>query len=255
MRSLLVVILVSLAALVPWQAASAQDDFNVCHVSSSYDVTLTSDGGLMFDRTGPAPRRVEIHDGRLLADGRSVTLNAADQGRLHAFQQTARALVPKVRAIAIDGVGLAADAVREQARESSPQMAASGELDAKLNAMTADFDARIKRSNSSHDWHGPAFQQYINRNVSTLVPLLASNLLQQAVQVALSGDLSRAAALRNSAANLATRLRKRVRDKLQVLKPRVRALCPSVQKMDRLENQLDARMPDGSRLNLLDIGQ
>src|SRR5699024_10554834 len=95
MRSLLVVTLVSLAALTPWQAASAQDDFNVCHVSSSYDVTLTSDGGLMFDRTGPAPRRVEIHDGRLLADGRSVTLNAADQGRLHAFEQTAQTLAPK----------------------------------------------------------------------------------------------------------------------------------------------------------------
>lgn len=242
------------AALLSWHAAAAQDSLNVCQVSSSYDVTLTS-AGLLFDRATPAPMRVLVHDGQLQADGRPVTLDAADRQRMQTFEQTARALAPKVKAIALRGVDLAAEAVREQARESTPQLAGSGELDARLDAIAGDLKARIERSNSSHDWHGAAFQQYVNQHVTTIVPLLAGDLLQQAMQVAISGDLDGASELRDRAAHLADSLRARVYGKLAVLKPRIRELCPAVRKMDQLENGLDASLPDGSRLNLLSVGQ
>lgn len=251
MRGLIMLAMLS-AALLPWRAAMAQDDLNVCHVGSSYDLTLTS-GGLLFDRTGPAPQRVQVHDGQLVADGVAVTLNAADRGRMAAFGRLADELAPKVRAIASQGVDLAAEAVREQARASEPQLAASGELDARLDAVVSDFKARIENSDSTHDWHGPAFQQYVNRHVMTLVPLLAGNLVQRSIQVAISGDLAQASELRDQAAHMADSLRSRIRRKLDALKPRVRALCPSVRKMDRLENNLDARLPGGSRLNLLSV--
>ena len=245
---------VALVALLPWRAAMAQDDLDVCQVESSYDVTLTS-GGLLFDRATPTPMRVLVHDGRLQVDGRPVALGAADRQRMQRFEQTARALAPKVKAIALQGVDLAAGAVREQARESTPQLAGSGELDARLDAIAADLKARIQRSDSSHDWHGTAFQQYVNQHVTTIVPLLASDLLQQAMQVAISGDLDGASELRDRAAHLADSLRTRVYGKLAVLKPRIRELCPAVREMDQLENDLDADLPGGSRLNLLSVGQ
>lgn len=243
----------ALAALMPWQATPAQEDLNVCRVDSSYDLTLTSDG-LLFDRAGPAPKRVRVHDGRLVADGVAVTLDAADRGRMAAFERTAAELEPKVRAIAVRGVDLAAEAVREQARASEPQLAASGELDARLDAVAADLKARIRRSDSTHDWHGPAFRQYLDRHVMTLVPLLAGDLLQRSIQVAVSGDLDKASELRDQAAHMAGDLRSRIRHKLAALEPRIRALCPSVRRMDRLENNLDARLPGGVRLNLLSAG-
>jgi polyhydroxyalkanoate synthesis regulator phasin len=242
-----------LLALAPWGATWAQDDLNVCHVSSSYDVTLSKDA-MVFDRADPRPRRVVIRGGHLSADGKAVPLDAVDQGRMAAFARTAMALVPKVRAIAMRGVNLAAAAVREQARTTIPQLAASGELDARLDAIAADLKQRIRHSDSTHDWHGPAFQQYVNQHVMKIVPFLAGELLQQAVEVALTGDLQRAARLRDRAATLAASLGDRVRAKLGTLKPDIHALCPSVRRLDELENGLDARLPDGSRLNLLTVG-
>lgn len=247
-------VVVLLAAVLPWRVAVAQSDLNVCHVQSSYDFSLSS-GGLLFDRTSPAPQRVWMHGGHLQADHQAISLAAADRQRVEDFQQTVEALLPKARAIALRGVDLAAEGVREQARVSTPQLAASGELDTRLEDLTANLKTRIQRSQSTHDWHGPAFQQYVDQYlVGNLVPLLASDMLQQAINVAISGDLDQASALRDRAANLADSLRSRVRGKLDQLKPRIRALCPSLQKLDALETHMDARLPNGSTLNLLSVG-
>lgn len=243
-----------LAGLSPWSAVVAQDTLDVCHAHSSYDLTVAPDA-LVFDRADAAPHEVRMHGGTLVVDGKAITLGPADQGRVQAFQRGVRDLIPEVRDLATQGVDLAAQAVREQARESAPQLAASGELDRRMDAEVAGFKSRIADSDSTHDWHGQAFRQYVGQRVAGIVPLLAGGMLQQSVGLAMSGDLDGVARLRGQAANLSAALQTRIRHKLTRLKPRIRALCPSVEALDRLEDGLDARMPDGSRLNLLTVGR
>lgn len=245
--------LILLAAWLPPGALMAQvDALDACHARSSYDLTLEGDA-LLFDRAGAAPRKVRMHDGELVVDGTAVELGPADQGRINAFERGVRALVPEARAIADQGVDLAAEAVREQARESAPALVSSGELDVRLEREARDLKARIAGSRSTHDWHGAAFQQYASQRLAGVVPLLAGGLLQQSVGLAMGGDLEGVARLREQAANLAATLQARIQRKLGQLRPRIQALCPAVNELDRLENGLDARMPDGSRLNLLTV--
>jgi len=144
--------------------------------------------------------------------------------------------------------------VREQADVSAPQAVASGQLDTRLDAVTGDLKARIARSHSSHDWHGPAFQKYTTRTAARIVPVLASGLLQQAVAMAVGGNLDGAAQLRQRAARMTTALRMRVRQKLQALRPQVQALCPSLQRIDQLESGIHTPLPGNVRINLIDMG-
>lgn len=243
--------MVLIAGVLTSGGAFAQSLLDTCHATSNYDVTI-NDNGVTFDRAQPEPRRVHLHDGRLGIDGKPVNLDAEDSDRVTLIERTVRALEPKVKTIADRGVDLAAQAVREQATASAS--GAGSELNARLASLTADLKARIAASHSSHDWHGPAFQQYANQTVTRLVPLLASGLLQQAVTAAMSGDLDAAAQLRQRATNMATALRTRIRQKLQVLRPQVQALCPSLQRMDQLETGIHTPLPDGIHVNLIDVG-
>ncbi|HET7663491.1 MAG TPA: DUF2884 family protein [Rhodanobacteraceae bacterium] len=243
---------VLLASAMASGGAHAQSLLDACHATSSYDVTI-SDNGVTFDRAQPEPRRVHLNDGRLGINGKPVNLDAEDSDRVTLIERTVRTLEPKVKAIADRGVDLAAQAVREQAAASAS--GESGELDARLASVSADLKARIAASHSSHDWHGPAFQQYANQTVARIVPLLASGLLQQAVTAALSGDLDAAAQLRQRATHMATALRTRIRQKLQVLRPQVQALCPSLRRMDQLESGIHTPLPGGVHINLIDVGK
>lgn len=236
--------------------ARAQDNdlLDACHASSSYDITIGADG-LHFDRAQPAPLRIDMHDGALRVDGATVALGAEDGDRVALFEQGVRALEPRVKTVAAHGVDLAAQAVREQAAQSAPNLAASGELDARLNARVRELKTRIADSHSTHDWQGDAFDRYANAIAADIVPLVAGDLAQQALTVAINGDLDGASALRDRAANLAGDLQQRVRQRLQALRPQVQALCPDIRRLDALESGIGARLPGGGRLDLVDIAR
>ncbi|MGH7290406.1 MAG: hypothetical protein ACREJT_04300, partial [Myxococcota bacterium] len=49
-------------------------------------------------------------------------------------------------------------------------------------------------------------------------------------------------------------LEARIQRKLETLQPEVDRLCPALRQLDTLESGMAATLPDGSRLNLVDIG-
>lgn len=245
----------AIAALLSCAVAQAQDsDLNVCHVSTSYDVTV-QENDVLFDRAQPQPRKILMHDGTLRVDGAPVALGSEDSDRVALFEQGVRALEPKVKAIADRGVDLAAQAIREQARQSTPQLAASGELDAHLDARVSELKARIARSHSTHDWEGDAFNQYVDGAIQDIAPLLVTDLAQQGMTMAIRGDLDGASALRDTAASLPDLLQTRIIRSLQALRPDIQSLCPALQRLDKLESGVGARLPGGQRLDLLQLGQ
>ncbi|EIL97686.1 hypothetical protein RHOFW104T7_03440 [Rhodanobacter thiooxydans] len=247
MRRLALVVLLLLVT-----SLHAQDLATTCHASSSYDVTLKPDS-LLFDRPSPAPFHVELQHGALRTDGAVVKLNAEDEDRMAVFERELRALAPRVRTVARNGVDIAAQALRAEAEGMGLGADTRAEFNRRLGAHAADLKRRISVSQSTHDWQGDAATQAMNQIADDLLPLLAADLGQQAVNAALAGDLQTAASLRDRAADLATALRPRLQARLQVLRPQVEALCPSIQRLAAL--QQGVRGGNGQPLNLLQVGQ
>ncbi len=236
--------------LVGATGAHAQDLADVCHASSSYDLTVAPDA-LVFDRAAPAPRRIQLHAGRLDVDGMAVRLNAESRDRLALFEEQLRALVPKVRRVADNGVDLAIEAVHAEIASLGVSADTQPQLDAKLAAHAAELKRRIAASTSTHDWQGGAFNQYADAIAADIAPLLAADLAQQAVAAAVNGDLAAAASLQAHAADLAGDLQPHLERRMQALRPQIQALCPSIRGLRDL--QRDVRGGNGQPLDLLDI--
>lgn len=242
-----------IAVFAAWLLAAplhAQQLATRCHASSSFDVTVQPNR-LVFDRPSPAPRRLVLSHGSLVADGASVRLNAEDEDRLALFERELRGLVPKVRAVGRRGVDLAVQALHQEAAGMGLGAASRSELDQRLAADAAELRQRIDASQSTHDWQGDAAQQLGNRIAADLTPIVAGDLGQQALQAAMSGDLDTAARLRDQAADLATALRPRLERRMQALAPAVDALCPSIRRLADL--QQGVRDAAGRPLDLLSV--
>lgn len=241
-----------LLLLLPWCVlpSHAQDLAATCHASSSYDITLKPDS-LSFDRPSPAPFHVELQSGALRTDGQSVSLNAENQDRLELFERQLRALVPKVRTVARHGVDMAAQGIRVETEGMGLSANTRAELDRRLTTHVNELKRRIAVSQSTHDWQGDFADQTMNQIGADLLPLLASDLGQQAINAAMSGDLQTAASLRDRATALATELQPRMQRRMQALRPQIQALCPAIDKLASL--QQGVRGSNGQRLNLLQL--
>lgn len=229
---------------------AAQDLASTCHASSSYDLTLQS-GGLLFDRASPAPMRVRVHQGELETDGQRVPLQAEEQDRLALFERQLRALVPRVKQLARQGVDTAVQTLSDQAGELGLSAQTRAELDRRLAAQAAVIKQRIDASHSTHDWQGDAARQYADQIMADLMPLVAGDLGQQALTAAMSGDLDGAARLRDQAAHLATNLQPLLQRRLASLRPQVEALCPAIDRLAEL--QQGVRGANGQPLRLLQV--
>jgi hypothetical protein len=241
------------ACLLSAAAASlhAQDLAQVCRATSSYDLSLQQ-GQLVFDRPQPAPAQVIVAAGTLRTDGQNVPLNAEDQDRLSLFQRDLLALVPRVKAVINHGVDVAVQAAQQEADTLNLDAGTRAELQRRLDADAADLHRRVATSQSTHDWHGDAANQYANQMAADIAPLIASALGQRALGAAMSGDLQQAAALRDQAAGLSDGFQSRLQQRLQVLRPEIRALCPAIQRLAQLQDGI--RASNGRPLDLLQVG-
>ncbi|WP_201316055.1 DUF2884 family protein [Dyella sp. EPa41] len=247
-RRLLFAFTVSFAGL----PAHAQDLATTCHATSSYDLTVAPDH-LLFDRPQPAPRQVELRDGHLRTDGAAVALRPDEQDRLALFERELRALEPRVKGVAAKGVDLLVSAMHGEGARLSLSPDTRAELDRRVAARAAELKQRLAASNSTHDWQGNLADTYANQVAADLMPLIANDLGQQAMNAAMTGDLQAAANLRDTAADLTTQLRPRLEQRMQALSPQIQALCPSIQRLAEL--QQDIRGSGGQPLNLLQVGQ
>ncbi|MGP1666475.1 MAG: DUF2884 family protein, partial [Rhodanobacter sp.] len=204
-----------------------------------------------FDRASPAPTRVELHQGALQVDGVVVRLAAEQQDRLSLFERELRALAPRVRTVARNGVDMAATALRSETASMGLAADTRNELDRRISSRATQFKQRIDASNSTHDWQGDLMNQYASQVVGDLMPLVVADLGQQALNAAMSGDMQAAANLRDRATNLTTELEPRLRQRMEGLRPQIEALCPSIQHLGEL--QYDVRGADGKPLNLLQV--
>jgi hypothetical protein len=146
-------------------------------------------------------------------------------------------------------VDMAVQAVHAEAGGMHLSTDTRAELDQRLSAHAVELKQRIANSRSTHDWDGDAINQYANQIAGDLMPLIAGDMGQQAIDAALNGDLQAAADLRDQAANLSTQLQPRLLRRMQALRPQIQALCPSIDQLSDLQEGV--RASNGQPLDLL----
>src|SRR5690606_14861791 len=129
-----------------------------CGASSSYDLDVGT-RALHFERTEPAPRRIELGAGELRVDGVDTATDAPTRARLVEFEHGVRALLPRGKRIASDGVELALAALREEAAALGLAATTREDIARRLARHGAGLKQRIAASTGTSEWQPEALER------------------------------------------------------------------------------------------------
>ncbi|MBO9664441.1 DUF2884 family protein [Dokdonella sp.] len=223
-----------------------------CNLHSDYSLTVDADR-LEFKREHGTPASVVVADGTLRVDGRRVDVDAADRRRLIEIERGVRDTVPEVKGIAREAIAIALDAVTEvsAAFARDPQAArASAE---RLARAGRELDRRLADNDRFDAWSDGDVDRLAESIAGTLVGEIAGNVAGQAIAVAFSGDEKAAAELEARANALEAKVERAVERRSKDLERRAEGLCPRLRALARIESELDVRLDDGRRLELVRV--
>lgn len=250
-RSIALLALASLSiAAAPLQAKTHVG--NDCDLDSGYSFRIEP-ARLVF--TEDASKRVIalLPGGGITVDGKAVALDAADRARADELERGMRALVPEVKGIAIDAVAIAFEAVGHASTAFASSPSEARESAERIARTATELQKGIE---AKQDWSGKAdadLDRIIEGAVGALVGELVGNVTAMALKVALSGDESAVAELEARAESIEKTVEKAVEKRSAELERRAETLCTRLHALDAIEAGIEARLPDGSRLDLVRI--
>ena len=244
---------VVLTAVLLLASASAQAGIELrteghsCDVGSDYSFKAYHKA-FVFTRDKHTPGEIGIGGGRLFIDGKEQTLTAADHQRLRSLEGEMHALMPQLQQIAVEAVDIAFAALTEVARGLASHPAeAVANLDAAHHRVRAEMDAR-------------PVGMFDEDAVASVVKPILSEYIPEVIGGAVSGALSAAFGGEKKANEFEQRMQRmekelntKVEVRAKALEPLADAMCARLQSMDKLDNSLEFRLPDGDRLELLHV--
>ena len=242
MRGMGFAISLALVLLAGGAAASEQG----CSVESDYDLHITPRSVILLRDGSGTPETVLLRDGRLFVDERWVELGAADRTRVLAYEREARAVMPLAQQIGRDAAEIAFTALGEVATGFSSDPARTR---ARLAKARTQLDARLARSLSPTRFDGDDLGRGIAATVADVLPTLIGDIVGGAVRAALGGDTTRQQRMEH----LDRAIEARVAPRARVLERRAEALCQRMTELDALDEALEYRLPDGRRLQLIEM--
>jgi DNA repair exonuclease SbcCD ATPase subunit len=114
-----------------------------------------------------------------------------------------------------------------------------------------DISTRIETQYASGAFNERELGKAIEETVKELVPLIAADIAAVAVAAALSGDESVVEDIERRAAQLEKTIEREVEQRAEALERRAESLCPRIAALDTLESELEVRLADGARLDLV----
>ncbi|QNJ99915.1 DUF2884 family protein [Dyella telluris] len=222
-----------------------------CGYSTDYDVQVMPDG-VAFHRDNGKPADVFMHDGHLRVDGRNVAVNNDDALRLRDYERQVRQLLPDVASVARDGVNMGFAAMRTVLMTFAENDDERHRLVGRLDDNHRQALARIDNGLGKGVWKVTDMERVVEKSIETSVSDLVAKVAGEAVEAALTGDGDRVAALEARASTLDQSLDREMGRRSGELGRRAEALCPKLGSLDALQQQFQFRLPDGSRLQLLD---
>jgi len=221
-----------------------------CGLHSDYSLTIKPEA-LVFSRRDGGSAEVVVSNGTLRIDGRDITLVPADRERMLAIERGVRDALPEVRAIVHDAITIVYDAVAEVSVAFARDGDAARTSAQRLARSARDLHQQIDEADSFAHWNDADMERLFEGAVGTLVGEVVGNVVGQAMSVALSGDARAVAELEARADGLDRNIEKIVEKRSQELERRASGLCPRLQRLARLGAELQVRLDDGSRLQLV----
>jgi len=242
----------ALAAATATPAFAHSSHIGDCGLHSDYSLSLKSDR-LIFKRHSGTPTEVEIADGTLRIDGRLVQTDAADEKRLRDAEREVRALVPEVKSIAREAVAIAFTALGQVSAAFAKDSDAGRASAQRIERAGRDLDRKIAEMDSFDRLDDADVDHVIGDAVQAVIPELVGNVAAQAITVAMTGNEAAAAELEARANGIEKSVERAVEKQSGELERRAMNLCPRLRALDRLESDLDLRLADGSRLDLVHV--
>ncbi len=247
----LVVLLASVMALgLDPARASINVDTVRCDVESDYSTRF--DAREIAFTNSETKRVIRLLAGGVIeVDGRALNLNARDRAHAAELERAIRVIIPEAKALAVDAVGIAFEAVGHVSSAFASDAGAARESAMRI-ARTAE---ELKRAIKARDDWGPQSEQEISRliegSVGSLIGEMVGNITAQAIKVALSGDEAAVAELEARAGAIEANVEKAIGKHAKELESRADALCQRAHDLDVIESRISARLPDGSPLDLI----
>ncbi len=241
--------------LLACAAAPATARFNVggddCDVESRY--SLKVEPARFVFTADDGTRSVEVlPGGSVKIDGAPFALNAADRMRMDDLERGMRALVPEVKAIAIDAVGIAFEAVGHATTAFASSPRAARESAERIARTSHELQKGIADKQSWDSTTDADVDRLVEAAVGALVGELVGNVTAMAFKVAFSGDESAVAELEARAASIEKTVEGAVEASGKELERRADALCARLRDLDAIESRLEARLPGNERFDLID---
>lgn len=252
LRPLVILFASVLALSLDPARASINVDTVRCDVESNYSTRFDA-GQIAFTDT-ETKRVIRLLPGGVIeVDGRALNLNARDRAHAAELERAIRVIIPEAKALAVDAVGIAFEAVGHVSTAFASDARSARESALRI-ARTAE---ELKRSIHARDDWGAQSEQEISRlieaAVGSLIGEMVGNLTAQAIGVALSGDETTIAELEARAGSIETNVEKAIGKHAKKLEARAVALCQRAHDLDRIEGQISARLPDGSPIDLIQV--
>lgn len=244
MRRSVPALLLSLLLLAAAPAA-AQVSTDDCSVDSRFDFHLTERSVVLLDRDG-SPHTVLMRGGKLFIDDQWVALSTSDSARIAEYEREARAAMPLAAKIARAATAIAFDALSEVAAGFGADPDASRR---KFAEARAAIDAELATAVAPSRFDRRAMGDAIGGAVAKMVPMLIGDIVGGAMRAALSGDTARLRQMEDMDARIEALVEPRAR----ALEADAEALCAAMKRLDAIDDALDYRLPDGKRLELLQV--
>ncbi|MUV12885.1 DUF2884 family protein [Noviluteimonas gilva] len=232
----------ALALAMACGSAAAKD--LQCDVDSDYDLNVTDKSVILTKETG-TPKAIVMRDGRMFIDNAWVNLSKDDSRRIADYEKHVRATLPLAAQIGRDAADIAFTALGEVATGLS---AHPEQTRAALAKSRADIDKHMAKAVSANRFNGNELGNSISHAISEVLPPVIGDIVGGAISAAFSGDDARIERMNN----LDKEIERRVQPRANQLEKRAEALCRRMEALDAIDNALVYRLPDGSRLDLID---
>lgn len=234
----------ALSASTAWSHTDSE-----CHLRSDYDLTV-EDSRLLFEseRDGPT---IAFANGAVTVDGQLLALGAADAERVQHFERVVRDLVPEVKAIAVEAVQLAGEAIKAVSASLSDDPGAVARIADRADELSAGVIAQIRSARSSRQLQDEHFEAAMEDLVEEMVPELVGSITSVAIKAALSGDMDAVDAIERRAKDLERTIEREVEQRAELIEARADALCERAQELDQIERSFEFHLPDGAPLDLI----
>lgn len=204
------------------------------------------------------------NDESLTVNGKEVELNEAQQALVYRYSSEIRAVVPKVQAVAIEGVDLAIEGVNLAFNELLGEGNDLGrDLTLELDQIREEIDTRMSAEHGfsigangidNGEFLGEDFEQRIESVVEKAVMNSMGSLLVALGQEMMfaGGDVD---AFETRMENFGENIEQQMQVRAEKIEHEALALCQAITEIDQLEEQMKAQIKQLADINVISVNK